>query len=308
MEQEDFVSLSAFAEGSIDGTAEAFRRMKEASDGLQSIYEEHSKKLSEMEMIKKRFFEELGERGEEHLVKEANAKFGRFDKVVKALSDSSGEGLSSRIADIFCVIFRKIKSRTIEIYKFSDTEVLTVGGIGFGMRTYGSSRSFEVKSPTYILQMMEHKAKIIEALKKQNLHRWADKFERFCDIVPPELMKQDQYGVEIASFEFSSPVLLLHDCSGVGSKVEYGKKLVIEKRYSSSLNPKIVNDGRNDDFDLDFRRGCKDSLFAYYQFREQMDGFIKEFEERCAPNMAKAKTVLGKLKEEFGRELLMSEI
>lgn len=304
MEQEDFAFLSAFAEGGKDDeVAEAFRRMKEESAALQSIYEEHSKKLSDLEMAKNRFFNELGERGEERLVKEASLKFRKFDEMMKGYQE---DGLSEKITNIFCVVFKKIKSRTIEVYKFSDTEVLTVGELGFGMRTYGSVRSFEIRNSTYIHQMMEHKEKIIEALKKHNLHKWADKFERFCDAVPIDSLEQQ--GAEVASFEFSSPVLMLHDCSGF-SKVEYGKKLVVEKRYCS-LTPRIVNDNYGEELEFDsLHRGRgRDSLFAYYQFREQMDGFIKEFEERCAPGILKAKTVIGKLKEEFGRELLMSEI
>jgi hypothetical protein len=287
-------------------------------------------KLNKALEVHKEEFASL-KRSEENLVKSVDDKkyVHEYMKKMKLVSNAieelesvTGGGFEHKVMKVFRTVFKNIRSQTKELMTLEEGDskskvVITIGSIGFGFRRNGSSRSKEVVWADDIALLLGSKAEVVKALNGMKLPQWADKFERFAEVVPIEALKSSYSdSADYKMFELSKPIILtidegdVDDHEALSKSVLSAYKISFRKRYSESEIVLYDEKGEVLSETLDCNHGLLGDydIVAWMQIRDEIDKHIEEFVAYLKPQIAQAKTTIDELNDKFGREILLSEL
>lgn len=266
----------------IDATKKVFECHKE--------YESLGKSLAKKEFLK----------SVKMMLKDDQKSFNKMRKVVEKLDKV---GRAEYIEEIFRIVFAKLSSQPKEVCKIGE-EKLVIGRYGFGLRRYTNAKRV---TRNQILELLAHKDAVVKGLKALKLDGCADRFERFCRVVPVEIDDPDEVRVSL-----KSPVFV-----GGCRDPFVATTLKVSDWYVQLVDGDKevdVGDVDVDDLEKGFDEDADEcweeieQIVAYLQIRADVGEYVDMVKLKVADIIAQASVCEAVLRKEFARELLLDAL
>lgn len=229
------------------------------------------------------------------------------------------EKVQSDLLRVFKTVFRGMRSITKPVAKYGSGEksAICIGKNGFGLRH--NIMSMEIQRFDEVVKICAARVEIVESLQKMKMHAWAEKFEKFCQLVPDmEQFKSGEY-----SFKLSPKVLM---------PVSDRKNLAEHQHVADMLNVEWYENGYNRSAEIRFQLSYDgsygrssesieyvwkvddwkdlkyDDVIMYLQLRSQLQKICKDVEKQLTEQLVKVRVMFEEFKKAFGRELLLAEL
>lgn len=281
-----------------------------ACGGLRHAWMKHGEAKERMQKVKEEWSqqENLVCVKANRLLTQDMKMLNRASERAKELQELLGENMKKFLWKTYRVVFRHIRSRSVEIGEIEVTAYgrkqqmkLCVGPYGFGLRPAVQAK--EITDMTQLKELFEQQGDVARMLRRLKMNEWAKRLEDFSEIVPSFDIA---VGGDVVT-ELEKPVV---GKIATGSKDDEPK--MIEKitflsegiQYEEKENPYY---GTSRKILLRGVQGAWQAL-VYIQLHRQMTALVLKYLAETEPMVQRAKELQRKLEERFGRQLLASEL
>lgn len=265
-----------------------------------------------------KYYEELETRKFPQVVTELIKQDADLWKIVKKidieLEECTSDNFKTQIAHVFKEVFKKMKSKTVQLNVSSATRwggnyKICIGREGFALRR--NIQAIPVRNSD-VWMILKNGEQIVQALRDVKESKWADKLAVFLKVVPAET---ESFDGEVISIALERPILVPLGYSHRSDKLPMlAEKIILRNSYHGVEVSLIDSEGTAAKFSIDEGGTAGEPLLSakrallYYQLHSQLPAIVERHQKLAKPILEKAKLSMVNLNDKFSRELLLAGI
>lgn len=258
----------------------------------------------------------LEQLGRENVVERLEKKYADEWNAIQSLYTQYNEATNSRfqeaVYDVWTAVFSNIRSRSHEVGKMKTAAwKLTVGTYGFGRRDNVQATQASRHDMWRILS--EHEW-IAEKLRTMNMKKWATYLEEFKKCLPNDIDMLNMTGWGSNSIRVKSPRRILVKFDEVNiyngtESPEYADTLLIDGRNIILQQEGVDDEGKTVYTTLRRMTPFRDAdAIEVVQLAPVFSQVRLQVEIIATPVIKESKEAINKLKQQFGRQVLLSSV
>ena len=228
------------------------------------------------------------------------------------LEECTSERFKTQIAHVFKEVFKKMKSKTIQLNVSSATRwggnyKICIGREGFALRR--NIQAIPVRNSD-VWMILKNGEQVVQALRDVKESKWADKLAVFLKVVPAET---ESFDGEVISIPLERPILVPSEYAYRSDKLPMlSEKIVLRNSYHGVEISLIDSEGNIAKFSIETRESTSPlsakRALLYYQLHSQLPAIVEKHQNLAKPILEKAKSSMVNLNDKFSRELLLAGI
>jgi len=235
-------------------------------------------------------------------------EFERLGRLLERFENTQGSQMRGQIRDIFLKVFKDIRAQTKVVTTLysedkintgqSDRAKITIGKCGFGIRYNIQAAKPDSRD---LAVFVERKDDIIAGLKSLKLKEWADRFERFVELMP-EVSSNGSIKIE---YPLSKPVVVAPQYSS--DRIDECDRIVFcgddirLKSYKSEIT--VISKGYSEKFHVrEYNR-----YGTVLLIKEDVERGLKLYNDKLEEQVKVAEESFEKIRQEFAMELMLAQ-
>ena len=265
-------------------------------------YEKHQNEFNELSSEENDISNEIAK----PYLEEDKELFAQIKADRKALQDSTSSSMQSYVLKVFRTVFKNMSSRTriVEVPDIFKYGKLTIGKVGFGYRH--NVKSEQIYSIEQVASVVKSKSAICAWMKKNRLAKWVPKLDKFADIFPAETI--GKWGKVEFSYKLPEEIPFRDYSStyqGIELSVTESAMLRIRSKTGGGGVDIIREPYSYYDSEKELNFVCKQP-YVYVKIRKYLPEMAEQFHEIATDAVERFTNVDEKLRQAFGRELILS--